>query len=156
MSLQTTETYLRNGHAQWYNNTSWCTNYPDESNVSIAYAGESGYAFGTNGRNTVDWGSMPAIGCRTDSLACTRVDLGGDSLVDETDTRFDSTNQWINGQAPDKYDTWGAMAHELGHSLGVDDVYDLRDNIMYWDMNPNDASNEKHGYGDALANNAKY
>lgn len=120
MSLDTTQTYLRNAHVQWYDNLNWC-GLPDTSVFAMAYGGETGYTFADNGWNTVDFGSMSAIGCAP-VTACTRVEHNGDPIIDESDTRMNSSLSWINGQAPNKYDTWSVMAHELGHSLGFGDI----------------------------------
>ena len=130
MSVATTETYLRNAHAQWYNNDNYC-GIADQSNFAMSYGGDGGgLGFGDNGKNTVGFGSMTAVGCSASDLACTRSEISQYGLNEETDTRLSTGVTWINGQASGKYDTWSVMAHETGHSLGFDHVFDAYDNVM--------------------------
>lgn len=153
MSVDTTETYLRNGHAQWYNNTNHCS-IGDESVFGMAYDGRTTAGYGDNEINTVGFGDMGEIGC-SGSLGCTRTEMSN-GIVTESDTRFERSIIWVNGRAIAKYDTWGAMAHELGHTLGFADLTDSTDNVMYEDLTANDVSNQRLGRGDANGNNDKY
>lgn len=152
LSVDTTETYLRNGHAQWYNNTNWC-GLADNSVFGMAYGGRTTQGWGDNGVNTVGFGDMAPIGC-SGALACTWTQAPS-GVVQESDTRFDRTAPWINGQAANKYDTWSVMAHEVGHTLGFDDVTDTG-NTMYHSGIQNSVLHQQLGKGDATGNNSKY
>jgi hypothetical protein len=153
MNVDTTETYLRNAHIEWYNNQNWC-GIPDQSVFAMAYGGRTTVTYGNNGINTVGFGNMGATGCASDVLGCTWVDVSA-GIVTESDTRLNQNSPWINGQASGKYDTWSVMAHELGHTLGFDHV-DSPSNVMNPTIPSNNISNQKLGKGDANGNNTKY
>lgn len=154
LSVATTETYLRNAHIEWYNNSNWC-GYGDNSVFSMAYGGTTTSGWGDNGINTVGFAGMSGTGCSSTAVGCTWVDVAGGSVI-ESDSRLNSAvYSWINGQAAGKYDTWHVMAHELGHTLGFWDIIDST-NVMNDTAFTNDTSNHLLGKGDANANNGKY
>lgn len=81
MSVATTETYLRNAHAQWYNNDNYC-GIADQSSFAMSYAGDGGgLGFGDNGKNTVGFGSMTGVGCDPTDIACTRNEVSQYGLM---------------------------------------------------------------------------
>ncbi len=154
MSVDTTETYLRNGHAEWYNNTNWC-GVADNSSFLMAYGGRTTLGWGDNGYNTVGFGDGRQIGC-DGAVACTRSEPSN-GINQESDTRLNSAQySFINGAASGKYDTWSIMAHELGHTLGCDDQAYTTEDVMYYLGSTNDVSDQKLGRGDATCNNDKY
>ncbi|MEJ7569194.1 MAG: matrixin family metalloprotease [Gaiellaceae bacterium] len=154
LSVATTETYLRNAHSEWYNNSNWC-GYADASVFSMAYGGTTTSGYGDNGINTVGFAGMSGSGCAIDAVGCTRVEVAGINVI-ESDTRLNSAlYSWVNGQASGKYDTWSVMAHELGHTLGFYHVIDTS-NVMNAGAFTNDTSPHLLGNGDANANNGKY
>jgi hypothetical protein len=154
LSVATTETYLRNAHAEWYNNSNWC-GYADASVFSMAYGGTTTSGYGDNGINTVGFASMSGTGCAIDAVGCTRVEVAGLNVI-ESDSRLNSAMySWINGQAAGKYDTWSVMAHEVGHTVGFWHVTDTS-NVMNTNAFTNDTSPHLLGNGDANANNGKY
>jgi len=154
LSVDTTETYLRNAHAEWFNNTNWC-GIADNSVFGMAYGGRTTLGYAQNGTNTVGFGDMSQTGCGAGVIACTATYISGTTIV-EADTRLSSSLNWINGQAPGKYDVWSQDAHETGHVMGFNDVTDSHDNVMYFAGVTNDVSDQKLGKGDANGNNAKY
>jgi hypothetical protein len=145
MSVDTTETYLRNAHAEWYFNENWCR-IPDESSFLMAYAGRTTRGYGDNGRNTVGFGSGGEVGC-PGSIACTRNEVL-DGFTRESYTRLNSVEfRFVNGRSRGKYDVWSIMAHELGHPLGCDDQATSDTNVMYFEGTANDIGDQLLGLG---------
>lgn len=78
--------------------------------------------------------------------------------VDEADVRFNKFATWVNGGAQFAYDVWSVAAHEIGHTIGMDEDFAgcTQCNVMWFEASTNDMSERLLGLGDAVGNNNRY
>lgn len=88
------------------------------SDYSLTYGGLTANGFNVDGTNTVVWSTHE--GCSTTlCLGLTSVVLKSGQVIVETDILMNDSLRWtINSSSP--FDIEGTLAHELGHTLGIE------------------------------------
>lgn len=143
------------GADNWNSHQDYC-NIAEANNLQFIYQGVTNETAGLNGTNSVDFGSMPAIGCGN-FIGCTLVWLSGSSPV-QVDIRFNGAVGWNYTGGPtggNRYDIEGVGSHEFGHAAGLNDVTSNGE-VMYEYAVQNDTTNRRLGRGDASYINVKY
>lgn len=159
-----TETNLRNAHAEWENNDTYCSSISDSSTLDFSYSGrQTVSSVGYDGYSGIDWGSTEAMGGDGDTVAIAQswYSVGTNELL-ECNIRFDNDSwTWQNVVSgvtpdPDRFDVWHVAAHEVGHCAQFGHVNTNDSNVMYPYVSQADTAHRRLGKGDANGNNAKY
>ncbi|HID90459.1 TPA: matrixin family metalloprotease, partial [Candidatus Bathyarchaeota archaeon] len=110
----------------------------------------------SDGYNVVCWGFIDGIGGR---LAQCLVWYDTDTkLILESDIVFDDAEEWSTTGEPDRYDVQNVGTHEVGHSLGLGDLYDPADSeeTMYAYCMPGETDKRTLEAGDKAGLRALY
>ena len=100
---------------------------------TFSYAGPTAAtSYGLNGVNEICWNYLGADG--TVALASTWVNTATNTLV-EFDIEFNDYYWWSTSSSPPStyFDVWSIALHELGHAVGLKDLYNSSDSakVMY-------------------------
>ncbi|MCP8311968.1 MAG: matrixin family metalloprotease [Candidatus Methylarchaceae archaeon HK02M1] len=101
-----------------------------------------------DGYNVVSWGSIDGAG---GTLAQTTIwYYASNKLIYEFDMVFDDAETWSTTGGSGKYDVQNIGTHEAGHTLSLDDLYDLRfsEETMYGYAYPGETKKRTLNEGD--------
>ena len=105
---------IRSGHRVWAD-TNWTCSDDDPIDFAFAYEGTSDKAVEYDGTNIVMFD-------RLDLPVATTYVYWTNDVISEADMVLNSNYRWGNKRTTTRYNVMNVMAHETGHSLGLDDL----------------------------------